>query len=135
MEETKICSKCGKELPVTEFYWRNKAKNIRRSDCKNCHKEYVKNKYKERHDEIQKIKNSLCCAKCGDTRFYVLDFHHIDIENKENGIAQMLRNNTSWDKIEEEMKKCVPLCANCHREFHYLEKETQIDFNSYLNLK
>lgn len=132
--ETKICSKCGRQLPITDFYWRNKNKGIRRSDCKNCHKGYVKQKYKERHDEIDKIKNSLCCAKCGDTRFYVLDFHHKNSEEKIDGIAQILRNNTSWEKIEIEIQKCIPLCANCHREFHYLEKEKQISIDNYLNL-
>ena len=130
--ETKICSKCGKELPITDFYWRNKAAGKRRSDCKYCHNQYVKDKYQERHQEVQKIKSSLCCAKCGDTRFYVLDFHHKNPEEKDDGIAQMLRNNTSWEKVEKEMQKCIPLCANCHREFHYLEKKEQIDLETYL---
>lgn len=133
--ETKICSKCGRELPITDFYWRNKARGQRRADCKYCHNQYVKNKYQERHQEVQKIKSSLCCAKCGDTRFYVLDFHHKNPEEKNDGIAQMLRNNTPWEKIKKEMEKCVPLCANCHREFHYLQKEKNINLEEYLNSK
>ena len=35
--ETKICTKCGRELPVEDFPFRNKAKGIRRSNCKKCH--------------------------------------------------------------------------------------------------
>lgn len=35
--ETKICSKCGKELPLNEYHWRDKAKGIRRAECKYCH--------------------------------------------------------------------------------------------------
>lgn len=130
--ETKVCSKCGRELPIENFYWRNKAKGLRRADCKDCHNGYVKQKYQERHEEVEQIKSNLSCKKCGDNRFYVLDFHHIDPTKKENGIAQMLRNNTSWEKIEEEIKKCIPLCANCHREFHYLEKEKQISLDEFL---
>ena len=37
--ETKICSKCGKELPLTEYYSRGNGKL--RSECKTCHKQYV----------------------------------------------------------------------------------------------
>ena len=134
-QQTKICTKCGKELPIIDFYWRNKAAGIRRSDCKYCHCKYVKQQYKERHEEVQKIKSKMCCAKCGDERFYVLDFHHRDPEEKDDGIAQMLRNNTSWEKIEGEMAKCIPLCANCHREFHYLEREQHINIDTYLASK
>lgn len=135
MEETKICTKCGQELPISDFYWRDKKAGKRRSEYKYCHNGYVKQKYKERHEEISKIKSGLKCAKCGDSRFYVLDFHHIDPAEKDNGIAEMLRNNTSWDKIQEEIAKCIPLCANCHREFHYLEKEEDITLNKFLASK
>lgn len=132
-QETKICTKCGQELPITDFYWRNKAKGLRRSDCKYCHCGYVKKKYQERHQEIEAIKSTLSCKKCGDSRFYVLDFHHINPEDKEDAISKMLKHNVPFDKIETEIDKCIPLCANCHREFHYLEKEEGIDIDTYLS--
>jgi len=134
-KETKICTKCGRELPITDFYWRNKALGKRRSECKDCHNNYVKQKYQERHDEVQKIKSYYSCVKCGDSRPYVLDFHHKNPEEKDFGIAQMLRNNSPWEKIEQEMQKCVLLCANCHREFHYLEQIQNITLEEYLNEK
>ena len=43
--ETKICTKCGKEKPLTEFNWRNKSKGTLRSECKECHTAYMKQKY------------------------------------------------------------------------------------------
>ena len=43
--ETKICTKCGKELPITDFNWRSKKEGTRRSECKYCHSDYMKKKY------------------------------------------------------------------------------------------
>ena len=44
--ETKVCTKCGRELPLDQFNWRNKTKGTRRADCKECHCGYMKNQYK-----------------------------------------------------------------------------------------
>ena len=60
------------------------------------------------------------CQKCGyNKNLAALDFHHQDPSQKE-----FTWNSVSvkpWDKIIEEMKKCVLLCANCHREEHHPE--------------
>ena len=34
--ETKTCTKCGLEKPLTEFNFKNKKKNILQSMCKEC---------------------------------------------------------------------------------------------------
>lgn len=41
---TKICKKCGVEKPVGEFRFRND-REYRLPQCKNCDREYSKNKY------------------------------------------------------------------------------------------
>lgn len=119
--ETKICTKCGRELPIDQFNFRNKAKGTRRSECKECHTAYMKQKYQEKKNEIQELKSQYSCAKCGDKRGYVLDFHHLNPEEKENTIARMLSNRYELDKVYDEINKCIVLCANCHREFHYFQ--------------
>lgn len=119
--ETKICTKCGRELPIDQFNFRNKAKGTRRSECKECHTSYMKQKYQEKKNEIQTIKAQLSCAKCGDKRGYVLDFHHLNPEEKENTIARMLSNRYELNKVYDEINKCIVLCANCHREFHHFQ--------------
>jgi hypothetical protein len=43
--ETKIRTKCKRELPIDDFNWRNKAKGTRRSECKYCHSAYMKAQY------------------------------------------------------------------------------------------
>ena len=55
---TKICTKCGKELLIEEFNWRNKTKGTRRSECKYCHTQYMRDKYKEK-----KIDQIICQSK------------------------------------------------------------------------
>ena len=40
--------------------------------------------------------------------------------------------SSSIEKLIEEVDKCKLLCANCHREFHYLEKENNITLQEYL---
>lgn len=119
--ETKICTKCGRRLPIDQFNFRDKAKGTRRSECKECHTSYMKQKYQEKKNEIQTIKAQLSCAKCGDKRGYVLDFHHLNPEEKENTIARMLSNRYELNKVYDEINKCIVLCANCHREFHHFQ--------------
>ena len=128
--DTKICTKCHRELPLTSFYSRGDGKL--RSDCKECHKGYVNDKYKERKSQVNEIKEGFGCQKCGDTRPYVLDFHHIDPTIKDHDIARMSTNKSNIEDILKEIEKCVVLCSNCHREFHYLENKNNITIQEYL---
>lgn len=130
--DIKVCTKCGKELPIEDFNWRDKKKGTRRSECKYCHTEYMKRKYQEKKQTIQNMKAEASCAKCGDTRGYVLDYHHIDKTQKENTIARMISNRYTLDKIYQEIEKCICLCANCHREFHHFEETKGITLDEYL---
>ena len=61
------------------------------------------------------------CQDCGGEYYpCVYDFHHID------GIKDMNPSKAltkSWDNAVEELKKCVLLCANCHRMRHFKEEE------------
>ena len=58
------------------------------------------------------------CSKCGYNRCIgALDFHHEG--NKEKAISKLINNN-SREKILKETKKCILLCANCHRELHHM---------------
>lgn len=58
----------------------------------------------------------VCCGydKCNDA----LEFHHRDELGKEFGIGNILSHVVSWDRIVAEVKKCVLVCSNCHREIH-----------------
>lgn len=55
------------------------------------------------------------CQICGYKRsLNALELHHINPQEKEF-IFDRIR---SWDKNMEELKKCILVCANCHREIH-----------------
>lgn len=45
-----------------------------------------------------------------------LDFHHLNEEEKEYTVSKMA--GYKWEKIEQEIKKCILLCACCHRKLH-----------------
>lgn len=63
-----------------------------------------------------------CCSKCGyKHNIAALDFHHLNPEEKEFQIDMRKLSNTSIDKLQKEINKCVLLCANCHRETHNKE--------------
>jgi len=57
------------------------------------------------------------CFHCGFDKYTsVLDFHHIDPNQKKFMLA--LYHNRSFETQLAEAKKCVLLCANCHRALH-----------------
>ena len=61
--ETKICTKCKKELPIEDFNWRSKEKGTRRSECKYCHTEFMKKIYEDKKEFVANIKSQLKCQK------------------------------------------------------------------------
>lgn len=76
------------------------------------------------------------CSKCGyDKNIAALDFHHINPKEKEFQLDSRHLSNTHMDKIIEEAKKCVLLCANCHREVHYPEQDMDTLSSKDLNNK
>ena len=65
------------------------------------------------------------CERCGYSKnIAVLEFHHKNERTKDFPIDARHLSNFSWEKLQEEAKKCEVLCANCHREHHYPEMLT-----------
>lgn len=57
------------------------------------------------------------CSICGYRRcINALEFHHT--ENKEASPSYIIMR-WSWDRVKDELKKCILVCANCHREIEY----------------
>lgn len=120
--ETKICSKCKIEKPINEYHkngFDRLGNQKYRGYCKECANKLESARYWEKRVFVDAQRDQ--CAKCGDNRSYVLDFHHKNSEDKDFTIGKMHKG--SLITIQSEIDKCVCLCANCHREFHYLEKQ------------
>ena len=52
------------------------------------------------------------CARCPERRPFCLQYHHIDPATKKGNISQLV--NVSLKAVQEEIAKCILLCANCH---------------------
>lgn len=64
------------------------------------------------------------CEICGyDKNIAAFDFHHITPKDKKISLDARHLSNQSMSVILEELKKCILLCANCHRETHSPELE------------
>lgn len=79
-----------------------------------------------RKKELIEMMGGKCC-RCGYHKNYsALEFHHIDPKNKGFQLDSRHLSNTSMDKIIEEVKKCVLVCSNCHKEIHYPNSDESV---------
>lgn len=64
------------------------------------------------------------CQSCGyHKNSAAFDFHHIIPSTKLFGLSGAKSNHIGWERIVIELRKCLILCANCHRELHSGELE------------
>lgn len=127
--ETKICTKCKLEKPITEFNNNKYKSDGKQSECKECHKLLCTNYYnrnkqhyrdnsrrkrKKIYDYLNNIK-SVGCYLCNEKDIACLDFHHLD--SKYDQVSHMQTH--SMKLINDEIDKCIVLCSNCHRKLHF----------------
>ncbi len=83
--------------------------------------EYLKKAVDKRRKQIRQMSLDYKggkCQICGYNKcIRALDFHHRDPEKKDFGLSAK-GYTRSWDSVKTELKKCVLLCSNCHREVH-----------------
>ena len=135
--ETKVCYKCGEEKPIEEFALNKARKDGHNGMCKSCFKQYrdthyINNKQyyinkateykKARTEEFYEYKKHLKCSICGESRWWLLDFHHLDPKEKETEVYKLVE---APNKIKSEIAKCIVLCANCHRDLHFKERHKE----------
>jgi hypothetical protein len=79
-------------------------------------------RYMERWYQILQELHMTECRVCGYKKlFAAIEFHHTDPSLKTTDPGLLLQkspNEKNTERLLEELKSCVPLCANCHREVH-----------------
>ena len=86
-----------------------------RTCCYNCMPEGIQ---LLRGDFLAKIKQHRGgkCERCGYNKcIKALEFHHLDPSKKDFTISN---DHFKLAEAVEESKKCILICANCHRELH-----------------
>ena len=111
------CLKCGNFFNLDDFVQYKRNGTIRYIYCKKCWNTYTTHHKQKRKEKIVKLHGGKCSV-CGyDKCINALEFHHIDPDKKTFGIA----NKYGANEMFEEAKKCILLCANCHRELHAIK--------------
>jgi hypothetical protein len=100
------------------------------------HAEYSRSHYEKNQVEIKRktketkarerakwyaFKATLKCTNCGFFHIAALDFHHQDPSTKEGSVHTYISGG-QFAKAYRELKKCIVLCANCHRIHHHEER-------------
>lgn len=130
----KKCSKCKLEKAIAEFN-KNKGKaDGYNSFCRVCHGEHNRAYYalnsekqkkqiaaaqarrvKDNYQRMWALLNQLSCTDCSTRDARVLEFDHLPEHEKRMNISELLTGGYGWSSVEEEIKKCEVVCANCHR--------------------
>lgn len=119
--ENRSCKSCGIIQEIEKFPKAGIIKGITyyRYLCTPCYSSTKLGRKKDIRDWYINHKKSLSCTNCGNNDYRVIEFHHL--YDKEFSLSSALQRAFSIEKMKAEMKKCIPLCANCHRIEHYNE--------------
>lgn len=127
--QEKHCPQCDRDLPIDEFYFRNRKKGTRQPVCKECRKalsadHYQRNKQhfldkrKRKEDTTRRFLfdhlSSHPC-ECGEDNPVLLEFAHLNGKEKSFSLCVAVKNGYSIERIKREIAKCRILCVRCHR--------------------
>jgi 5-methylcytosine-specific restriction endonuclease McrA len=108
----KICANCGCEKNT----FRKRKDGYTRKICRKCEDDRAVKRKISTKTKCVEYKGGKCFV-CGYNKYQgSLDFHHIDPKEKDFTIGNM--RGTSFEKLKNELDKCVLLCKNCHYEVH-----------------
>ena len=77
------------------------------------HKQWIDSKM----TNINNVKSS-GCYYCHLNEIICIDLHHIDPTTKLFQINSSAVQTHTEEEIRKELKKCIPVCKNCHSKYH-----------------
>lgn len=122
------CKSCEYKGPKETFPEAGRLKGVQyyRHICLDC---YHKQKLSRRHRIrafLDYVKQEVECVRCGNNDWRVIEWHHSNPEEKEFILGNAVNLGISIERIQKELEKCTPLCANCHRIVEYEIKHNNI---------
>ena len=141
---TKNCIICGKEFGTNrqtsiccskECTKENK-RNLRKIHYNENKDDYVnrmttnKQERKEVNREYLRSLN-LKCEYCGIDDYDVFEFHHVDSNEKDEILGNLV--HYSECRFKQELDKCICLCANCHQKLHRVQDLKTRKINSEIS--
>jgi hypothetical protein len=108
----RVCSKCKQSKPADAFY-----SDLRRSQCRQCNRDYLASRRREKAEFIRDYKLKHPCVDCGylNPEFTeTLEFDHLPGQAKIAAPSDMTIRFTI-EQIAAELERCEVVCANCHR--------------------
>lgn len=119
----KVCTKC-KEAPAhTKSYCKPCAAAMQKtlyykSPERKAAIKAVRDKVRNANKAFLRRYKSMCgCLHCKEKDWVVLELHHVDPSTKEQTLSALC--TYSRVRLKAEIRKCIVLCANCHRREHH----------------
>lgn len=126
---TLTCQTCNRELPISEFPTMGRSVGGYpriRAHCRRCF-------YQSAHCGKASVARKVLmdrlksrCVVCGYDRCKsAIEFHHVDPTTKIRSITAFVQQRGgdqelgTDDEFVAELKKCITICSNCHREHHH----------------
>ena len=122
----KICTKCGNKIP-----WFIVENNVRiritgRKLCFACsprrHYSHVADSWAKMPYQQRKrlVTDKLGgkCVECGwHTYPSLFHFHHLKRSKKNKSVPRLIKEST-WARVNAEIRRCILVCPNCHAAIH-----------------
>jgi predicted HNH restriction endonuclease len=112
----RVCKKCGEEKPLESFKEHKQCKHGREYTCTACTTNRLSDRRRAKKRRAIEYLGGACNHCGGVFHPAVYDFHHIDPTEKEADPGSLM--GRKWERIKQELDKCLLLCANCHRMEH-----------------
>lgn len=130
---TKVCSECGTDKTVGEYYFNKDRSNRIRPQCKVCTKRRAKRSFQDGvpvskhrdnlHDFLFAHLSNNPCRDCSEKDVLVLEFDHVRGKKLES-VSVLVAKSASLSLVKNEVAKCEVVCANCHRRRTYLRQNS-----------